>query len=163
MSGVPSKKSPHCIGHGKAIFRSPFEKIHRSFTFPRLRCLFASLRKSPSIYSDRKPRFEQPVLKFFSMAKNSHRPNGQRHQVSSLHSAALRVILVLEIICWEVASPPSSAFAISAALPHVGATSGFFASGWHAPRLCRESRTNRRRGRDGAGIAFCCSPFLKDA
>ena len=59
------------------------------------------------------------------MAKNSHRPNGQRHQVSSLHSAALRVILVLEIICWEVASSPSSAFAISAALPHVGATSGF--------------------------------------
>ena len=38
------------------------------------------------------------------MAKNSHRPNGQRHQVSSLYSAALRVILVLEIICWEVAS-----------------------------------------------------------
>ena len=24
-------------------------------------------------------------------------------------------------------------------------------------------RTSRRRGRDGAGIAFCCSPFLKDA
>lgn len=46
---------------------------------------------------------------------------------------------------------------------HGGAASGFFASGWHAPRLCRESRTNRRRGRDGAGIAFCCSPFLKDA
>ena len=49
LSGVPRKKSPHCIGHGKAIFRSLFEKIHRSFTFPRLRCLFASLRKSPSI------------------------------------------------------------------------------------------------------------------
>ena len=43
------KKSPHCIGHGNAIFRSLFEKIHRSFTFPRLRCLFASLRKSSSI------------------------------------------------------------------------------------------------------------------
>ena len=40
------------------------------------------------------------------MAKNSHRPNGQRHQVSSLHSAALRVILVLEIICREVAMSP---------------------------------------------------------
>ena len=72
----------------------------------------------------RKPRFEQPVLKIFSMAKNSHRPNGQRHQVSSLHSAALRVILVLEIICWEVASP-SSAFAVPAMLLHRGTTSGF--------------------------------------
>ena len=125
------KKSPHCIGHGKAIFRSPFEKIHRSFTFPRLRCLFASLRKSPSISSDRKPRFEQPVLKIFSMAKNSHRPNGQRHQVSSLHSAALRVILVLEFICWEVASP-SSAFAVPAMLLHRGTTSGFQAFGGYA-------------------------------
>ena len=43
------KKTPHCIGHGNAIFRSLFEKIHRSFTFPNLRCLFASLQKSPSI------------------------------------------------------------------------------------------------------------------
>lgn len=125
------KKSPHCIGHGNAIFRSLFEKIHRSFTFPRLRCLFASLRKSPSISSDRKPRFEQPVLKIFSMAKNSHRPNGQRHQVSSLHSAALRVILVLEFICWEVASP-SSAFAVPAMLLHRGTTSGFQAFGGYA-------------------------------
>jgi hypothetical protein len=40
------------------------------------------------------------------MAKNSHRPNGQRHQVSSLYSAALRVILVLEFICREVAMSP---------------------------------------------------------
>ena len=47
LSGAPLKKSPHCIGHGNAIFRSHFEKIHRSFTVPRLRCLFASLRKSP--------------------------------------------------------------------------------------------------------------------
>ena len=66
------------------------------------------------------------------MAKNSHRPNGQWHQVSSLYSAALRVILALEIICWEVANPPTSAFAISATLPHIGATSGFLASGWYA-------------------------------
>ena len=76
-------------------------------------------------------RFEQPVLKFFSMAKNSHRPNGQQHQVSSLHSAALRVILVLEFICWEVASP-SSAFAVPAMLLHRGTTSGFQAFGGYA-------------------------------
>jgi len=66
------------------------------------------------------------------MAKNSHRPNGQRHQVSSLYSAALRVILVLEIICWEVASPLSSAFAVPSTLPHTGATSGFQAFGGYA-------------------------------
>ena len=46
---VSLKKPPHCIGHGNAIFRSLFEKIHRSFTFPRLRCLFASLQKNLSI------------------------------------------------------------------------------------------------------------------
>ena len=54
-----------------------------------------------------------------------------------MYSAALRVILVLEIICWEVASPPSSAFAISAMLLHSGTTSGFllldgYALGWAA-------------------------------
>ena len=39
--------------------------------------------------------FEQSVLKiFFRRHKNSHRPNGQWHQVSSLYSAALRVIIV---------------------------------------------------------------------
>ena len=43
------KKSPHCIGHGNAIFRSPLEKIHKSFTVLHLRGLFASLQKSPSI------------------------------------------------------------------------------------------------------------------
>ena len=51
------KKSPHCIGHGNAIFRSLFEKIHRSFTFPRLRCLFASLRKSLSCSRQRERTF----------------------------------------------------------------------------------------------------------
>jgi hypothetical protein len=40
------------------------------------------------------------------MAKNSHRPNGQRHRDSNLYSAALRVILVLEFICREVAMSP---------------------------------------------------------
>ena len=160
---MTSKKTLHCIGHGNAIFRNPFEKIHRSFTFPRLCCLFASLRKSSSIQSDKKSRFEQLVLKIFLTAKNSHRPNGQRHQVSSLYSAALRVILVLEFICWEVASPPSSAFAISAALPHVGAAFSFWSFRWVRARLCSENVTNCRHRRDGAGIAFCCSPFLKDA
>ena len=35
-----------------------------------------------------------------------------------------------------------------------------FSGTWRVrARLCPESRTNRRHGRDGAGIAFCCSPF----
>ena len=155
---VPPKKSPHVVGSENALFRPLFANVHKIFTSDSPE----ASSKSSSISSDRKSRFEQPVLKIFSMAKNSHRPNGQRHQVSSLHSAALRVILVLEFICWEVASP-SSAFAVPAMLLHRGTTSGFQAFGGYAPRLCRESRTNRRRGRDGAGIAFCCSPFLKDA
>ena len=50
LSGVLTKKSPHCIDHGKAFFRSPFEKIHRSFTFLHLRCLVALLRKSPLMW-----------------------------------------------------------------------------------------------------------------
>ena len=57
LSGVPSKKSPHCIDHGNAIFRSLFEKIHRSFTFPRLRCLFEPLRKSLSCGRQRERTF----------------------------------------------------------------------------------------------------------
>ena len=35
----------------------------------------------------------------------------------------------------------------------------FSAAGWVRARLRRENRTNRRHGRDGAGIAFRCSPF----
>ena len=41
----------------------------------------------------------------------------------------------------------------SPTLPHVGATSGFQASGGDA-RLCPESRTNRRHGRDRLGLAL---------
>ena len=90
------------VGSENALFRTLFAKVHKIFTSDSP----AAFSKSPSISSDRKSRFEQPVLKIFSMAKNSHRPNGQRHQVSSLHSAALRVILVLEFICREVAMSP---------------------------------------------------------
>ena len=43
--------------HGNAIFRSLFEKIHRSFTFPRLRCLFEPLRKSLSCGRQRERTF----------------------------------------------------------------------------------------------------------
>ena len=57
LSGVPTKKSPHCIGHGNAIFTSSFEIIHRSFTFPRLRCLFEPLRKSLSCGRQRERTF----------------------------------------------------------------------------------------------------------
>ena len=93
------------------------------------------------------------------MEKNSHRPNGQRHQVSSLHSAALRVILVLEFICWEVASPPSSAFAISAALPHVGATSGYLASGWYALGCAAKAAQTADAGATVRGLHFVVRLF----
>ena len=66
MSGVPSKKSPHCIGHGNAIFRIPFEKIHRSFTLPRLRCLFASLEKVPLMCQAARMHFLDPFSQMFT-------------------------------------------------------------------------------------------------
>ena len=49
----------------------------------------------------------------------------------------------------------SSALGVPATLPHVGATSGFQASGgYYTARLCPESRTNRRHGRDRLGLAL---------
>ena len=97
------------------------------------------------------------------MAKNSHRPNGQRHQVSSLHSAALRVILVLEIICWEVANPPSSAFAISATLPHGGATSGFQAPGGYALGWAAKAAQTADAGATVRESHFAVHLFLTNA
>ena len=94
------------------------------------------------------------------MAKNSHRPNGQRHQVSSLHSAALRVILVLEFICWEVASP-SSAFAVPAMLLHRGTTSGFQAFGVYAFGCVLKTAQTADTGVTVRGLHFVVRLFRK--
>ena len=93
------------------------------------------------------------------MAKNSHRPNGQRHQVSSLHSAALRVILVLEFICWEVASP-SSAFVVPAMLLHRGTTSGFQAFGGYALGYAVKTAQTADTGATGWDWRFVCAISL---
>ncbi len=96
------------------------------------------------------------------MAKNSHRPNGQRHQVSSLHSAALRVILVLEFICWEVASP-SSAFAVPAMLLHRGTTSGFQAFGGYALGCAAKAAQTADAGATVRESHFAVHLFPKNA
>ena len=96
------------------------------------------------------------------MAKNSHRPTGQRHQDSSVHSAALRVRLVLEFVGWEVASP-SSAIAVPAILLHRGTTSGFQAFGVYAFGCVLKTAQTADTGVTVRGLHFVVRLFLKDA